>query len=123
MASFIGRKTGIPDQVLLKCSALTSGEYELMKQHTVIGERLCGELHSLTLVRPIVRYHHERLDGSGYPDALRGDDIPLLAQIVSVVDAYDAITMDRPYRLAGHPNADTRNWRGMCVKDGVGPTS
>lgn len=93
-------KIGIPDAVLLKPTSLTPDEYALMKRHTVIGDSLCGNLRSLALVRPIVRHHHERLDGSGYPDALRGDEIPLLAQIISVVDTYDAITTDRPYRPA-----------------------
>jgi putative two-component system response regulator len=89
--------------VLLKPAQLTPDEYQLMKQHTIIGDRLCGALRSLRLVRPIVRHHHEMLDGSGYPDGLRGDDIPMLAQIVSIADAYDAITTDRPYRLARAP--------------------
>jgi putative two-component system response regulator len=93
-------KIGIPDSILLKPTALTPAEYEAMKQHTVIGDTLCGNLRSLALVRPIVRHHHERLDGSGYPDGLRGDEIPLLAQIISIVDAYDAITTNRPYRNA-----------------------
>jgi len=93
-------KIGIPDAVLLKPSRLTPGEFETIKQHTIIGERLCGELHSLAAVRPIVRHHHERRDGSGYPDGLAGDDIPLLAQIVAIVDTYDAITTSRPYRAA-----------------------
>jgi putative two-component system response regulator len=96
-------KIGIPDRVLLKPARLTPDEYELIKQHTIIGDRLCGELRSLRLVRPIVRHHHERLDGSGYPDGLRGDGIPMLAQIVSIADAYDAITTDRPYRPARAP--------------------
>jgi putative two-component system response regulator len=96
-------KIGIPDAVLLKTSRLTASEYELMKQHTVIGEGLCGTLQSLALVRPIVRHHHERLDGRGYPDGLRGGAIPLLAQIVNIVDTYDAITTDRPYRAARAP--------------------
>ena len=93
-------KIGIPDRVLLKPGRLTPSEYTLMQQHTIIGERLCGNLRSLTLVRPIVRSHHERLDGSGYPDGLRGDAIPLSAQIVGVVDTFDAITTTRPYRPA-----------------------
>jgi putative two-component system response regulator len=93
-------KIGIPDSILLKPTALTPAEYEVMKQHTVIGDMLCGNLRSLALVRPIVRHHHERLDGSGYPDGLRAEAIPLLAQIISVVDTYDAITTDRPYRKA-----------------------
>jgi putative two-component system response regulator len=71
-----------------------------MQQHTIIGERLCGNLRSLKLVRPIVRSHHERLDGSGYPDGLRGDAVPLSAQIVGIVDTFDAITTTRPYRPA-----------------------
>jgi len=91
-------KIGIPDTILLKPGKLTREEYALMQQHTVIGERLCGNLRSLALVRPIVRHHHERLNGSGYPDGLRGDAIPLSAQIVAIVDAFDAITTVRPYR-------------------------
>jgi putative two-component system response regulator len=93
-------KIGIPDAILLKPQSLTPAEYAQMKEHTLIGDALCGKLRSLALVRPIVRHHHERLDGSGYPDRLRGDQIPLLAQIISVVDAYDAMTTTRPYRRA-----------------------
>ena len=93
-------KIGIPDAVLLKRGPLTPEEYALIKQHPVVGERLCGELRSLRKVRPIVRHHHERLDGSGYPDGLRGDAIPLLAQIMGIVDVFDALTSDRPYRAA-----------------------
>ena len=93
-------KIGVPDAVLLKNERLTPAEYAQMQAHTVIGERLCGELRSLRSVRPIVRHHHERIDGSGYPDGLRGDDIPLLAQIIGIVDAYDAMTTNRPYRSA-----------------------
>lgn len=91
-------KVGIPDAVLLKPGPLTGEEYALMKSHTIIGERLCGELRSLNRVRAIVRSHHERLDGSGYPDGLSGDDIPLRAQIISVVDLFDALTSGRPYK-------------------------
>ena len=93
-------KVGIPDAVLLKPGPLTPGEYELMKEHTVIGDRLCGELRFLRRVRPIVRHHHERLNGSGYPDGLRGDAVPLLAQIMGIVDVFDALTTERPYRKA-----------------------
>ena len=93
-------KVGIPDAVLLKPGPLTPDEYELIKQHTVIGDRLCGELRSLRRVRGIVRHHHERLDGSGYPDGLDGDATPLLAQIMGIVDVFDALTSDRPYRAA-----------------------
>ena len=71
-----------------------------MKQHPTIGDELCRTVRSLEAVRPIVRHHHERLDGRGYPDGLKGDAIPLLARIVSVVDVFDALTTDRPYRKA-----------------------
>jgi putative two-component system response regulator len=91
-------KIGIPDAVLLKPTRLTKAEFEIMKEHPAIGDRLCGELRSLRRVRPIVRHHHERLDGSGYPDGLRHDEIPLLAQIMGVVDVFDAITTVRPYK-------------------------
>lgn len=91
-------KIGIPDAILLKTGRLTADEFRIMQRHTVIGDRLCGELRSLRDVRVIVRHHHERCDGSGYPDGLVGDRIPLLAQIMSVVDVYDALTTDRPYR-------------------------
>ncbi len=93
-------KVGIPDSILMKPGPLTTQEYALMKEHTVIGDRLCGELRSLRRVRPIVRHHHERQDGSGYPDGLHGDAIPLLAQIMGVVDVFDALTTPRPYKKA-----------------------
>jgi putative two-component system response regulator len=93
-------KVGIPDSILLKPTRLTADEYEVIKTHTLIGDRLCGALRVLQRVRPIVRHHHERLDGSGYPDGLRGDEIPLLAQIMSVVDVFDALTTERPYKGA-----------------------
>jgi putative two-component system response regulator len=93
-------KIGVPDSVLLKPGRLTDDEFAAMRRHPVIGESVCGDLRSLRLVRPIVRYHHERLDGSGYPDGLHGDSIPLLAQITGIVDVYDALTTDRPYRRA-----------------------
>ena len=93
-------KVGVPDSVLLKPGPLTAAEFELMKRHTEIGDTLCAPLQSLRAVRPIIRGHHERLDGSGYPDRLRGDEIPLLAQIVGIVDVYDALTSTRPYRAA-----------------------
>jgi putative two-component system response regulator len=91
-------KIGVPDAVLLKPGPLTAAEFGLMKQHPIIGERLCGDLRSLRHVRPIIRHHHERLDGSGYPDRLRGDTIPLLAQVLGIVDVFDAITTARPYK-------------------------
>ena len=93
-------KIGVPDSVLLKPATLTADERHRMQQHTIIGDRLCGGLRSLARVRGIVRHHHERLDGSGYPDGLRGDAIPLLAQVIGIVDVYDALTTARPYKEA-----------------------
>ena len=96
-------KIAIPDAILLKPGKLTDEEMTRMKQHTVIGDKLCAGFRALDRVRPIVRSHHERLDGSGYPDGLRGDAIPLLAQIISIADVYDAVTSERPYKPAETP--------------------
>jgi putative two-component system response regulator len=93
-------KVGVPDAVLLKPGPLTVEEFALMKKHPEIGDALCAPLQSLRHVRPIVLSHHERLDGSGYPSGLRGDEVPLLAQLVGIVDVFDALTSDRPYRGA-----------------------
>jgi putative two-component system response regulator len=93
-------KIAIPDRVLLKKGKLTAKEYALMKRHPAIGDELCATVRSLERVRPIVRHHHERIDGRGYPDGLSGAAVPLLARIVSVVDVFDALTTDRPYRAA-----------------------
>ena len=101
--------------MLRKPHSLTAEEYELMKQHTVIGERLCGEMRSLVAVRPIVRHHHERRNGSGYPDKLAGDAIPLLAEIVGMADAYDAMSTDRPYRAARSPEETFQILKDECA--------
>jgi len=93
-------KIGVPDSVLLKPGPLTPDEFELMKRHPAIGDSLCAPLQSLRRVRPIVLCHHERIDGSGYPAGLRGEEVPLLAQIVGIVDMYDALTSARSYRPA-----------------------
>ena len=90
----------IPDELLRKKGALEPEEFELVKSHTIVGDRLCSNLRSLQAVRPIIRHHHERLDGSGYPDGLQGARIPLVAQIIGVVDVFDAITTMRPYQRA-----------------------
>jgi putative two-component system response regulator len=74
-----------------------------MREHPVIGEKMCAPLKSLRRVLPVIRHHHERMDGSGYPDGLRGEAIPLKARILQVVDIYDALTTDRPYRGALPP--------------------
>jgi cyclic di-GMP phosphodiesterase len=88
----------IPSAVLQKPGRLEPEEFALVKTHTVRGDELCRTLRSLQAVRPIIRHHHERLDGSGYPDGLQGTEVPLLAQIIGVVDVYDAITSRRPYQ-------------------------
>ncbi len=93
-------KVGVPDAVLLKPGKLTVEEMNLMKRHPEIGDTLCAPLQSLRHVRPIIIGHHERLDGSGYPAGLKGDEVPILAQIVGIVDVYDALTSRRPYRGA-----------------------
>jgi putative two-component system response regulator len=93
-------KIAVPDAVLMKHGKLDAQEYRVMREHPVVGDALCAGLRSLQAVRPIVRSHHERLDGSGYPDGLKNAAVPLLAQIVSIVDVFDALTMERPYREA-----------------------
>lgn len=93
-------KAAIPDAVLSKKGPLTESEREVMQRHTVIGDEICSRVVCLSSVRPVVRHHHEKLDGSGYPDRLRGDAVPLLAQIMGIVDVYDALTTTRPYREA-----------------------
>jgi len=88
----------IPESVILKSGPLDPGEFDVVKTHTTVGDSLCANLRSLQAVRPIVRHHHERRDGSGYPDRLHGSEIPLLAQIISIVDVYDAVTTRRAYQ-------------------------
>jgi putative two-component system response regulator len=104
-------KVGVPDSVLLKPGKLTAEEMELMRRHPEIGDTLCAPLQSLRHVRPIILSHHERLDGSGYPAGLKGDQVPLLAQIVGIVDVYDALTSRRPYRAALSPDEAGRHVR------------
>ncbi len=99
-------KIGIPEHILVKPSALTEEEWTEMKTHPVIGANLIGEVPNLERIRPIVLAHHEHYDGSGYPNGLKGDEIPLAAQIISVADTYEAMTSTRPYRAAlGHAEA------------------
>ena len=93
-------KISIPDRILFKAGPLTKEEWDIMKSHPERGERICGNLRSLASVLPIIRSHHERWDGSGYPDGLAGLDIPLLAQVMQMADIYDALTTARPYKRA-----------------------
>jgi putative two-component system response regulator len=91
-------KIGISESVLLKDGPLDAVELARMRTHPAIGESIVGPLRSGSSLLPIIRHHHERFDGLGYPDGLRGDEIPLLARIISVCDAFDALVNDRPYR-------------------------
>lgn len=93
-------KIAIPDAILFKHGVLTGEEWQVMRSHPVRGEEICKPMKSLWPVLPIIRSHHERWDGSGYPDGLAGEDIPLLARILQVVDIYDALTTERPYKPA-----------------------
>jgi putative two-component system response regulator len=96
-------KIGVPEHILTKPGPLNEEEWKIMKQHPVVGERICSPLKSFRLVLPVIRHHHERLDGSGYPDGLKGEQIPLTARILQTVDVYDALTTERPYRTALEP--------------------
>ncbi|MEO1762648.1 MAG: two-component system response regulator [Cyanobacteria bacterium J06629_18] len=96
-------KVGISDSVLLKKGKLTPDEWEEMRQHVLIGEQICQPLRSMRGVIPIIRNHHERWDGSGYPDGLKEDEIPFLAQVFQLIDIYDALTSERPYKKAFTP--------------------
>ncbi len=93
-------KIGIPNALLNKRGVLTAKERIVMNKHPIIGERICEPLRSIRDLCPMIRSHHERLDGSGYPDGLRGDAFPLSAQILQLADIFDAITTDRPYHRA-----------------------
>lgn len=91
-------KVAVPEAILLKAGPLTPAEREFMQKHPLVGEEICQPLRSLQAVLSIIRHHHERWDGSGYPDGLSGEAIPLPARILQVVDIFDALTTERPYR-------------------------
>ena len=93
-------KIGVSEAILAKPGPLTEGEWEEMRQHPIIGEAICAPLRFSHKVGPIIRHHHERWDGKGYVDSLAGEEIPFLARVISIVDAFDAMTTDRPYRKA-----------------------
>jgi putative two-component system response regulator len=91
-------KIGIDDAILRKPGPLDPEELVKMRAHPAIGAEIVGSLRSGSDILPIIRHHHERFDGNGYPDGLRGEEIPLLARIVAICDAYDSLVNDRPYR-------------------------
>ena len=93
-------KVAVPETILLKPGRLTPEEFLVVQHHPVLGERICAPLKSFRLVLPIIRHHHEKLDGSGYPDGLKGEEISLTARVLQIVDVYDALTTDRPYKSA-----------------------
>lgn len=97
---------GIPDSILLKPAGLSQWEFDEMKLHPIIGAQIVRPLTSAEAIRPLIRNHHEKLDGSGYPDGLAGEEIPELVRILSVVDVYDSLRSERSYREAfTHENA------------------
>lgn len=99
-------KIGIPEHILNNTGSFDPQEFEIMKRHPAIGDKLLESLHFLDNSRKIVHEHHERVDGTGYPRGLKGDEIGQLSKIVSVADAYDAMTSERPYRKAVMPSKD-----------------
>src|SRR4029079_684374 len=118
-------KVAVPDRVLLKDGKLDAQESRVMREHPIVGDAICTGLRSLQKVRPIVRHHHEHRDGTGYPDGLKNAQVPLLAQIIGIVDVFDALTSDRPYHTAVSPGdaldmvADeaSKGWRDRSLVD------
>jgi putative two-component system response regulator len=96
-------KVGIPDSILFKSGKLSADEWIVMRSHPVRGEEICRPMASLKPVLPLIRHHHERWDGTGYPDGLRGEQIPLGARVLQVADIYDALVSPRPYKPAYSP--------------------
>ncbi len=101
-------KVSIPDSILHGNKRLTDAEWVVMKQHTVRGEEICRPMKSLAPVLPIIRSHHEKWDGTGYPDGLQGENIPLLARILQIVDIFDALITERTYKRAFSVQEATR---------------
>ena len=110
-------KIGIRDSVLLKQSGLTPEELAQMQQHPLVGADILGHIEQMKHVSKIMRSHHERWDGSGYPDGLKGNAIPLPARIISVADTFDAITTDRPYRKAADLKTAAEEIKKFSAKD------
>jgi HD-GYP domain-containing protein (c-di-GMP phosphodiesterase class II) len=107
-------KIGIRETVLHKTSALTDEEYAHIKTHPAIGADIIGKMEAYRHLVPMVRHHHERFDGRGYPDGLSGKDIPLQARIIAVADSFDAMTSERPYRKTRTPNEALKEIREVA---------
>jgi len=113
-------KIGIPDEILQKPGPLTGQEWLLMRRHPEIGESIIKPIGSLQQLCDIIRHHHEKLDGSGYPDGLKGDEITPLVRITAIADIYDALTSDRPYRTkltSQEVYAELRKMKGKIDQD------
>jgi putative two-component system response regulator len=112
-------KVGVPDSILFSTGKLSVEEWVVMRSHPARGEEICRHVPSLSPVLPVIRHHHERWDGSGYPDGLRGEEIPKLARVLQIADIYDALVSHRPYKPSYSPEqalqiirAETdRGWR------------
>jgi putative nucleotidyltransferase with HDIG domain len=104
-------KIGVPTHILMKPGPLISVEWNVMRRHPIVGERILKPMEGLSEVATIVRHHHENYDGTGYPDRLKGGDIPLGSRIIMVVNAFDVMTTDAPYRQAGQKNGALRELR------------
>ena len=109
-------KIGVRESILNKHGPLTKKEFDQVKLHPIVGERICQPLRQDELILHVVRHHHERYDGKGYPDGLAGEEIPLAARIMAVVDTYDALTSDRPYRGRLTPEEALWVLRGVAGK-------
>ena len=109
-------KVAVPDSILLKPSKLSDEEWKLMREHPMVGERICAPLKSFRNVLPIIRHHHEKFDGSGYPDGLRGESIPVTARVLQIVDVYDALTTERPYKRPFSPIEAVRTMKEEVAK-------
>ena len=91
-------KISIPREILNKPGKLTPEEFEIVKKHTILSDNIIKSFEELAHLRPFIKFHHEKIDGSGYPFGLKGEDIPIQSRIISIADIFEALTGDRPYR-------------------------
>jgi len=112
-------KIGIPESILNKNGKLTSEEFEFVKKHPEIGANVVSKIPQLRDLVPIILYHHERTDGSGYPEGLSKDRIPFLARILAVADVFDALVSDRPYRSGITPDEAIRIMENMALDQDI----